>query len=139
MPPHSDRRNWQRAATVDEYLRNCREGLEEFSERRFAKLIGLSRATLYRAKLMAELPEELFERLVAAGVRSTKAMAQVALALKRDTPFAHDVERCWQCGAVQRRRAHINKAARDAVRSWVGNSTVTSGTDTSTDIENPAG
>jgi integrase len=35
--PHSDRPNWQPATTIDDYLRNCREGLEEYPDRRAAK------------------------------------------------------------------------------------------------------
>jgi hypothetical protein len=58
--PHSDRLNWQPATTADEYLPNCRE-------------------------LMAQLPKELFELLLANGL-SSRAMAQVALALRRDNP-----------------------------------------------------
>lgn len=78
---HSDRPNWQPATNSDEYLRNCREGLEDFSERRLAQLTGWSRVRIYRQRLMAELPEELFEQLLAAGVKSSKAMAAIALAL----------------------------------------------------------
>jgi hypothetical protein len=81
--PHADRPNRRLAEAPDEYLRNCDEGLEEYSERRAAKLWGVPRIELQRWKLMADLPEELFERLLAGGVRSTKAMAQVALALQR--------------------------------------------------------
>ena len=63
--PHSDRPNWEPAETANDYLRNCREGLEAYSDRRMAKLLGWSRAHLWRAKLMAEIPEDLFERLPA--------------------------------------------------------------------------
>ena len=38
--------NWQPATTAEDYLRNCREGLEEWSERRFAKLSGIPREGL---------------------------------------------------------------------------------------------
>jgi hypothetical protein len=55
---------------------------------------------LYRAKLMAELPDDLFEMLLDAGVNSSKALAQVAKALKEDDPFAHDDERCPHCGGL---------------------------------------
>jgi hypothetical protein len=69
---HHNGRNWRPAETFDEYLRNCREGLEERSDRRAAKLLGWSRIHFYRVRLMAELPDDLFEMLLAAGVRSTK-------------------------------------------------------------------
>ena len=54
--PHSDRPNWQPAETLDDYARNCREGLEDDSDRRAAQLLGRSRMAVYRAKLMAGLP-----------------------------------------------------------------------------------
>jgi hypothetical protein len=38
--PHSDRPNWRPAETYDEYVSNCQEGLEEWSERRAAKLLA---------------------------------------------------------------------------------------------------
>jgi hypothetical protein len=55
---HSDRPNWRPAENADNYLRNCQEGLEEYSERRLAKLMGIPRAQLWRWKLMADIPEE---------------------------------------------------------------------------------
>ena len=80
---HSDRPNWQPAETADDYLRNCQDGLQAYSDRRMAKLLGWSRAHLWRAKLMAEIPEDLFERLLARAdhVPSTKELANVARAL----------------------------------------------------------
>lgn len=105
--PHADRRNWQPATTYEEYARNVREGLEPLSERRLAKLGGFSRMSLYRVKLAAELPKAVIEALDAVGVHSTRALAQIALALKRDTPLAKDVERCPHCGAVLRRRPYV--------------------------------
>ena len=51
--PHADQRNWQPADNIDDYLRNCREGLETYSDRRVAKLWGVSRAWIWRAKLVA--------------------------------------------------------------------------------------
>jgi hypothetical protein len=44
---------------------------------------------------MAELPEALFERLLAAGVLSNKALANVAVALKGD-PLSGEIARCPQ-------------------------------------------
>jgi hypothetical protein len=108
-------RNWQPATTASEYLRNCQEGLEEYSDRRFAKLMGWSRMQVYRARLMAELPDALFEALLKAGVRSAKAMAQAALALKRDEPLAREIERCPHCDGIIRVRRHVNRKTFDAV------------------------
>lgn len=61
--PHADRPNWAPAQTEHDYLQNCREGLEEY--RRMAKLLGVSRASLWRNKMMSRIPEELSDRLVA--------------------------------------------------------------------------
>src|SRR5208282_3036087 len=92
--------NWQPTTTPNDYLRNCREGSEEYSERRLAKLLGVSRMFLWRAKLWAELPDALFEQLLVHQV-GTKAMMAVALTLRRDKPSG-EVERCPHCGEVLR-------------------------------------
>jgi hypothetical protein len=115
---HIDRPNWQPATTFEDYLRNCREGIETYSERRHAQLLGVPRIELYRWKRMAELPEELFERLLAAGVRSNKGLDAIALALRRDDPLAHDAEHCPHCGRVLRRRRHVGRKALKAVSEW---------------------
>jgi hypothetical protein len=117
--PHSDRPNWQPAETIDDYARNIREGLEEYSDRRAAKLLGRSRIHVYRAKLMAELPDALFERLLDADVVSSKALANVALALRRNDPQSADVERCPHCGGVLRVRAHLSKKERMVIAEWL--------------------
>jgi 8-oxo-dGTP diphosphatase len=98
--PHSDWPNWQPAETIDDYARNIREGLEEYSDRRAAKLLGRSRIYVYRAKLVAELPDTLFERLLDADVVSSKTLANVALVLRRNDPRSADVERCPHSGEV---------------------------------------
>jgi hypothetical protein len=66
-----------------------------------------SRSTV--PSLMAELSDDLFEALLAAGLRSSKAIAQVALALKRDDPYAHDDEHCPHCDGLLHRRRHEQK------------------------------
>jgi hypothetical protein len=81
--------------------------------------MGWSRIRVYRAKLMSELPRELFELLLAHGVLSSKALAQVASASRRDDPFSHYVERCPHCGGVVRVRAHVNEKARRAIDTWL--------------------
>jgi hypothetical protein len=61
--PHSDRPNWQPAETIGDYLQNCREGLENYSDRRAAKLLGVPRIAIQRWKLMASLPKGLLDHI----------------------------------------------------------------------------
>jgi hypothetical protein len=117
--PGSRLPNWHPASTAEDYLRNCREGLEEYSERRLAKLMGWPRIKIHRAKLMAELPEALFERLLAAGVLSNKALANIAVALKGD-PLSGEIARCPHCREVLRVRPNLGKQARAAIKAWLG-------------------
>ena len=118
--PHSDRPNWQPAENSDEYVRNCQEGLEVYSERRMAKLLGISRARLWRWKLLAEIPEDLFERLLARAdhVPSTKELANVARALNGLGP-PHDVELCPHCGEVLRVRGRWRSSTARIVNEWL--------------------
>jgi hypothetical protein len=116
--PHADRRNWQPASTAAEYLSNCREGLETYSEKRFAALLGLPRIELYRAKLMAELPKPLFERLLAAGILSSRALANVALAFRRGNNCA-EVDSCPHCGGALRIRHHVSERIREVIVDWL--------------------
>jgi len=85
-----------------------------------AKLGGFSRMSLDRAKLAAELPEAVIEALAAVGVRSNRALAQIALTLKRDTSLASDVERCPHCGGELRRRPYVvsHKAFKAVVEAF---------------------
>ena len=122
--PHADRPNWQPATTFDEYLANCREGLEEWSERRAAKLYGVSRAELWRWKLMAAIPEDRFERLLqadrAAGVEpSTTHLAAVGRALI-EGPLEDEVECCPHCGGVLRFRSRVPRHLAKVVVEWMG-------------------
>ena len=110
--------NWQPAETIDDYIRNCRDGLEEYSDHRAARLLGWPRIEVWRAKLMAELPPELFERLLEAGITSTKALANVAHAYKTGDNI-EEVERCPHCGGVLRIRERVSKAAKAAIRGWL--------------------
>ena len=101
---HADRPNWRPARTVDDYLRHCRDGLEEYSERRLAKLMGEARMRLWQFRMLAEIPEDLFERLLRDGNKpSTKALAQIGATLSGNAP-AKDIERCPCCGHVLRTR-----------------------------------
>jgi hypothetical protein len=73
---------------------------------------------------MAEIPEELFERLLDARVHGTKALAQIALAL-RDGNRVADVERCPHCGAVIRIRGLVNDKAVKIINEWIMQQTST--------------
>ncbi len=117
---HSDRPNWQPAETADDYLRNCDDGLESYSERRMAKLLGVSRTALWRWKWMAEIPDELFERLLESAdhVPSTKELANVGRALKGHGP-PHDVECCPHCGEVLRVRGSWRPSTARIVNEWL--------------------
>jgi hypothetical protein len=102
--PHADQPNWQPAKTADDYMRNCREGLEGFSERRLAGLMGLPRMKLWRMRMMAAIPDDLFELLLRSErLPSTKALAQIAAVLAGKAP-KEDVERCPCCGHILRTR-----------------------------------
>jgi len=118
--PHSDRPNWQPAQTAEDYLRNIDDGLEDYSERRMAKLLGVSRTTLWRWKWMGEIPDELFERLLdrADHVPSTKEFANIGRALSGHRP-AHDVERCPHCGEVLRMRGRWRSSTARIVNEWL--------------------
>lgn len=116
--PHADRKNWKPAETGGEYLANCREGLESYSERRMAKLLGSSRVQLYRAKLMAELPEELFELLLANDVTSSRELANVARGLRGKGPNG-ECERCPHCGYVLRLRGPWKPETARIVNEWI--------------------
>jgi hypothetical protein len=100
-------------------LRNCREGLEEKSDRRAAKLMGVSRMWVYRAKLMSELPRDLFERLLAMDkVPSTKQFASIALALRRGEKTNY-AERCPHCGELLRVRQDFGAGITAVVNEWL--------------------
>ncbi len=118
--PHSDRPNWRPAETVADYLRNCDDGLETYSERRMAKLLGVSRTALWRWRMMAEIPEELFERLLAEAnhVPSTKELANIGRALNGHGP-SHDAEYCPHCGEVIRVRGRWRPDTAKIVNEWL--------------------
>ena len=122
-PGSHDGRNWNPAETIEDYFRNVGEGLEEYSDRRAAKLMGVSRAWLWRAKLMADIPEDLFERLMEDGrerghVPSTKELANVARALQGKGENA-DVEICPHCGEVLRVRGRWREETARVVNNWL--------------------
>jgi hypothetical protein len=122
--PHSDRPNWRRAETIDEYLTNCREGLEEYSERGMAKLLGMSRIQLWRAKQMVNIPEPLLDRLLAETRRSrrrgisTKALAGVGEWLAGADAVA-EIPTCPHCGEPLRVRPRIPRNLARIVDAWM--------------------
>ncbi len=119
--PHADQPNWRPASTFMDYIRNCQKGLEPYSDRRAAKLLGISRAELWRWKLMAELPEALFEALLNAERKpSVKALAAVGQAFKGGGKEA-DVEKCPHCGGVLRVRLRVSAKYRKIVDGWLAN------------------
>jgi hypothetical protein len=116
--PHSDRPNWRKAETFEEYQSNVREGLEEHSERRVAKLLELSRMKLWRSRVMAQIPEPLFNRLIAAGIGS-KSLAAIGRALRDGNLLRGEVESCPNCGHQLRVRPAIRQAAIRIVADWL--------------------
>jgi hypothetical protein len=118
--PHADRPNWQAAKTLDEYLQNCRDGLEAYSDRQAAKLMGISRTRLWRWKLLAELPEDLFERLVTEldHLPSNRELACIARALlgQEQSP---EIERCPHCHGVLRVRGRWRDSTAKVVNNWL--------------------
>jgi hypothetical protein len=122
--PHADRPNWQPADTIDGYLENCTEGLEQYSDRRAAKLLDISRAELWRWKLMSQLPAGLFDYIAQEARRanveiSSKSLAQIALALRRDGNSISEVEHCPHCGGVIRIRQLVGNKLTEIVNRWL--------------------
>lgn len=119
--PGSHGRNWSPAETFGDFVRNCEEGLETWSERQAAKLMGVSRAELWRWGLMAELPDDLFEALLATGKKcpSSRELANIVLALRGN--FTREVERCPHCGEVLRIRRVCSTEQAKVVAQWLTN------------------
>lgn len=118
--PHSDRPNWEPAETIGDYLRNCEEGLEAFSQRRAAKLLGWSRVKLWRMMWIAELPNDLFDRLMSMEGRkpSERELAEVARGL-----FGRggnvEIDRCPHCGEIVRVRPQWRMQTAEVVNDWL--------------------
>src|SRR6266436_4994905 len=101
--PGSHGRNWSPAETIDDYVRDCKEGLETYSDRHAATILGWSRMQVYRAKLMSEIPADLFEALLAQDEPpAPRQLGSIALALRGHD--AAESERCPHCGALLRVR-----------------------------------
>jgi hypothetical protein len=80
---------------------------------------------------MSELPEELFEHILQEGRRidfslSTKALAQVALALRKGINDTPEVERCPHCSGVLRVRKLVGKQLAAVISEWLAGRAVNS-------------
>lgn len=112
-------RNWQPADNIKDYLRNCREGLEDYSDERAVRLLGWSRMKLWRVRKARQLPDELFELLIGQDkIPSWRELAAIAGTLYQGDP-ACDTERCPHCGEVLRRRRRFSQAAARIVSGWL--------------------
>jgi hypothetical protein len=117
--PHSDRPNWRPAETVEEYFRNVEDGLEKPGVEQLTKLLDLNRTMAWRARLIASIPDDLFDRLVKGGVR-TRQLAQVGLAFSRgDGNQPAEIERCPHCGGTVRVRWLVGTKARKIIQQWI--------------------
>lgn len=99
---HSDRPNF----TLEDYVAMCEAGEAEFSVAEAARVMGVSRAYVYRCMLYASIPEDEFEEVLdfvsTKGLTSTTAVADE---IKRRTGRAKAyVEACPHCGGELRRR-----------------------------------
>lgn len=120
--PHEDRRNWRPAETLEEYLHNCREGLETYSDSQAARILCVSRTELWRWQLMSELPEDLFESLLKAQKKpSSRSLANAAMALRTGETGESGTECCPHCGRVIRRRKRVNDAALKILEDYFEN------------------
>ena len=119
--PHADRPNWHPGddEAADELMQQkladaLRDGK---SERQIAKLLGVTRKLVWRAKLLASIPEDLHEVLRATKPRpSSKEMELVARYL-RDDDFTGEREHCPHCGEILRHRGLKPSTVR-VVEDW---------------------
>ena len=119
--PHSDRPNWQPAETIEDYIQNCNDGLETYSERRAAKFMGISRAALWRMKQICNIPEALFERLIEADPPpSARQLANIGRALKGQP--SGEAEHCPHCGGLLRIRSGFSDELAKIADDWLHDS-----------------
>jgi hypothetical protein len=118
-PAAVDGSTWSHAETPDEYLENCREGLEEYSERKFCKLMGWRRVDAWRAKQLANIPDGLFDRLLdLPRVPSIRDLAAIGAALNAGE-VSEKAERCPHCGGVLRVRLPFSAKLLEVVNKWL--------------------
>ncbi len=113
---HADQPNWRPAVTADEYLNNCSEGLEVYSERRMAKLMGVPRFSCggaYR-KQQSHLNYSKSCSKPSAARRSWPPSALCSLA--QIWPWKK--EHCPHCGEVRSVKARFSKQHELILRDW---------------------
>jgi hypothetical protein len=88
------------------------------SERQLAKLLGISRMTLWRGRLRSAIPETLYDRLLAARV-GTKALDFIGRICRDGEPPTPEIECCPNCGYVLRARSRKDiLRALDIMEQW---------------------
>ena len=101
--PHSDHPNF----TLADYVRMCEDGEETYSHSEAARLMGVSRQTLYRYQIMASVSDDEFEAVLDDMRVRGKRVSTTAVSdeIKRRTGKARTyVERCPHCGGELRTR-----------------------------------
>jgi hypothetical protein len=117
--PHIDRPNWQPAENLSDYLRNCEAGLEVYSDRHLANLMGISRAHVWRMRLVANLPDDLFDLLLKLRpVPTISELASISRALSGQS-LSHGAEYCPHCGGLLRIRRRWRDSAARVVNDWL--------------------
>jgi hypothetical protein len=125
--PHLDRRNWHPGDDDgdDLLIQKIADALRDGkSERQIAKLLGLSRTQIWRAKMMARIPTPLWERLFearSAGRISLDRRTLVAIgrALQNGVPLRAEIECCPNCGHQLRVRGVISQSVMKVVADWL--------------------
>jgi len=117
--PHADQPNWRPATDIAGYLQNCTEGLEVYSGRKAAKLLGWSRIMHYRVMQAQLIPDDLFELLVTMRPRipSWKEMAAIGGLFEGKTA-PHEKVCCPHCGGLLRLRPGISAPVLKVVEGW---------------------
>lgn len=100
--PHSDQPNF----TLEDYIRMCNAGEARFSIAEAARVMGVSRAYVYRCMLFASIPEDEFEAVLdLVGEMGLTSETAIADEIKRRTGKARVyTESCPHCGGELRRR-----------------------------------
>lgn len=117
--PHADQPNWKPAETADEYLANLRDGLEVYSERRLCKLLGTTRIDLWRSKMMAAIPDTLFDQLVNGRRTSARELAVIGSMFAGQAMHGVEVDRCPHCSGVLRVRSGVSADAKAVIDGWL--------------------
>ena len=119
---HSDRPNWQPGDDDAEELRlqKIADALRDGKgERQIAKLLGVSRAWIWRAKKYSRIPGGLYERLQAARV-GRKALLYIARYCDDGELPDAEVEYCPHCGHRLRVRSYKDiSQAFDILDKWI--------------------